>query len=192
MIAARQQAGQAWRRRSGRRRAHPRGCGACISTAGMARCISRPPILRAAASMKRRRSFFCTARMAAAPTSAAARRSSARTARSTRRTCRAAAVPIPRKAAWRSPASRSQSPISSNSFACGASISSVAAAARAVAYELATTRPKEVRRLVIAGTQQPATAIAQPMLQLSPDPGRLLQDPAEAVAAEIRAFLDRV
>ncbi len=61
-----------------------------------------------------------------------------------------------------------------------------------VAFELATTRPKEVRRLVIAGTQQPATAIAQPMLQLSPDPGRLLQDSAEHVAAEIRSFLDRV
>jgi pimeloyl-ACP methyl ester carboxylesterase len=61
-----------------------------------------------------------------------------------------------------------------------------------VAYELATTRPKEVRRLVIAGAQQPATAIAQPMLQLSPDPGRVLQEPAESVAAEIRAFLDRV
>jgi hypothetical protein len=30
------------------------------------------------------------------------------------------------------------------------------------------------------------------MLQLSPDPGRILQEPAESVAAEIRAFLDRV
>ena len=61
-----------------------------------------------------------------------------------------------------------------------------------VAYELATTRPKEVRRLVIAGTQQPSTAIVQPMLQLSPDPGRVLQEPADAVVHEIRAFLDRV
>ena len=61
-----------------------------------------------------------------------------------------------------------------------------------VAYELANTRSKEVRRLIVAGTQQPATAIDQPMLQLSPDPGRVLQEPAESVAAEIRAFLDRV
>ena len=192
MIAARQQAGQAWRRRNGRRRAHPRGCGACISTAGMARCISPPPIPRAAASMKHRRSFSCMAKMAAAPTSAAARRYSARTVRSMRRTCRAAAVPIPRRAAWRSPDSRSRS---SDLFeqlrlrrvdlvGCGRGAS--------VAYELANTRSKEVRRLIVAGTQQPATAIAQPMLQLSPDPGRVLQEPAESVAAEIRAFLDRV
>lgn len=61
-----------------------------------------------------------------------------------------------------------------------------------VAFELATSRPKEVRRLVVAGTQQPSTAIAQPMLQLSPDPARVLQEPAEAVVHEIRAFLDRV
>jgi hypothetical protein len=49
-----------------------------------------------------------------------------------------------------------------------------------------------VRRLIIAGTQQPATGIAQPMLQLSPDPGRILEEPADAVVAEIRSFLDRV
>ena len=61
-----------------------------------------------------------------------------------------------------------------------------------VAYELAATRPQEVRRLIVAGTQQPATGIAQPMLQLSPDPGRILEEPVDAVAAEIRAFLDRV
>jgi pimeloyl-ACP methyl ester carboxylesterase len=61
-----------------------------------------------------------------------------------------------------------------------------------VAFELAASRPREVRRLVIAGTQQPSTAIAQPMLQLSPDPARVLQEPAESVVHEIRAFLDRV
>ncbi len=61
-----------------------------------------------------------------------------------------------------------------------------------VAFELATSRLKEVRRLVVAGTQQPSTAIAQPMLQLSPDPAWVLQAPAEAVVHEIRAFLDRV
>jgi pimeloyl-ACP methyl ester carboxylesterase len=60
-----------------------------------------------------------------------------------------------------------------------------------VAFELATTRPQDVRRLIVAGPQQPATGIAQPMLQLSPDPGHILQAPAEAVAAQIRAFLDR-
>jgi pimeloyl-ACP methyl ester carboxylesterase len=61
-----------------------------------------------------------------------------------------------------------------------------------VAYELAATRPQEVRRLVVAGTQQPAAAVAQPMLLLSPDPGRVLAEPAAAVVAEIRGFLDRV
>ena len=61
-----------------------------------------------------------------------------------------------------------------------------------VAFELAATRPQEVRRLIVAGSQQPAIGIAQPMLQLSPDPGRILEEPADAVVAEIRAFLDRV
>jgi pimeloyl-ACP methyl ester carboxylesterase len=42
-----------------------------------------------------------------------------------------------------------------------------------VAFELAATRP-EVRRLIVAGSQQSTTGIAQPMLQLSPDPGRVL------------------
>lgn len=61
-----------------------------------------------------------------------------------------------------------------------------------VAFELATTRPQEVRRLVIAGTQQPLTAMPQSLLHLSPDPARVLAEPADAVAAEIRSFLDRV
>jgi pimeloyl-ACP methyl ester carboxylesterase len=61
-----------------------------------------------------------------------------------------------------------------------------------VAFDLATTRPQDVRRVVVAGPQQPAAALAQPMLQLSPDPGRVLAEPADAVVSEIRAFLDRV
>jgi len=61
-----------------------------------------------------------------------------------------------------------------------------------VAYELAATRPQAVRRLVIAGNQEPETQLAQPMLQVSPDPARLLEDPADALASEIRSFLDRV
>jgi pimeloyl-ACP methyl ester carboxylesterase len=61
-----------------------------------------------------------------------------------------------------------------------------------VAFELATTRPQQVRRLIVAGQQQPAAAIAQPMLQLAPDPARLVEDPPEAVAGAVRAFLDRI
>jgi pimeloyl-ACP methyl ester carboxylesterase len=60
-----------------------------------------------------------------------------------------------------------------------------------VAFELAATRPQHVRRLVVAGPQQPSTGIPQPMLELSADPARVLADPAERVVAEIRAFLDR-
>jgi pimeloyl-ACP methyl ester carboxylesterase len=60
-----------------------------------------------------------------------------------------------------------------------------------VAFELAATHPQAVRRLVVAGGQQPATGIPQPMLQLSPDPARILEEPVQAVAAEIRSFLDR-
>ncbi len=61
-----------------------------------------------------------------------------------------------------------------------------------VAFELATTCANRVRRVVVAGTQQPAATLAQPMLQLSADPNRVRDDPAEAVVGEIRAFLDRV
>ena len=61
-----------------------------------------------------------------------------------------------------------------------------------VAYELAATRPQAVRRLVIAGNQEPATQLAQPMLLVSADPARLLEEPADALAAEIRTFLDRI
>jgi len=61
-----------------------------------------------------------------------------------------------------------------------------------VAYELAATRPQAVRRLVVAGNQEPTTQLPQPMLQVSNDPARILEEPAEALAGEIRAFLDRV
>jgi pimeloyl-ACP methyl ester carboxylesterase len=61
-----------------------------------------------------------------------------------------------------------------------------------VAFELAATRPGTVRRVIVAGTQQPQAALAQPMLHLSPDPGRVLEDPPDAVVAEIRHFLDRL
>jgi pimeloyl-ACP methyl ester carboxylesterase len=61
-----------------------------------------------------------------------------------------------------------------------------------VAFELAATQPQGVRRLVVAGPQQPPGPVPQPMLQLSPDPGRVLVEPADAVVAEIRSFLDRV
>jgi pimeloyl-ACP methyl ester carboxylesterase len=61
-----------------------------------------------------------------------------------------------------------------------------------VAFELATTRPAEVRRVIVAGPQQPAATLPQPMLQLSNDAGRVLEEPADAVVAEIRAFLDRI
>ena len=61
-----------------------------------------------------------------------------------------------------------------------------------VAFELATTCPNQVRRVIVAGTQQPTAGLTQPMLQLSADPNRVLQEPAEAVVAEMRAFLDRV
>lgn len=61
-----------------------------------------------------------------------------------------------------------------------------------VAFELATTCPNQVRRVVVAGPQQPAATLPQPMLQLSADPNRVRDDPSAAVVAEIRTFLDRV
>lgn len=60
-----------------------------------------------------------------------------------------------------------------------------------VAFELATTRASQVRRVIVAGSQQPAAALAQPMLQLSADPDYLQVAPVEAVVGEIRGFLDR-
>jgi len=61
-----------------------------------------------------------------------------------------------------------------------------------IAYELASTRPREVRRVIVAGAHEPPAALAQPLLTLSPDAGRILEEPADAVVAEIRGFLDRV
>ena len=61
-----------------------------------------------------------------------------------------------------------------------------------VAYELATTRAQEVRRLVNAGGPEPQVPITQPMIRLSSDPACLLEEPSEAMAGQIRAFLDRV
>ena len=61
-----------------------------------------------------------------------------------------------------------------------------------IAFELAATRPAEVRRLVVAGAQEPATALPQPLLQLSSDPGYVLAEAANVVVAEIRGFLDKV
>lgn len=61
-----------------------------------------------------------------------------------------------------------------------------------VAFELATTCPDQVRRVIVAGSQQPAATLAQPMLQLSPDANCVVDGPADAIVAQIRAFLDRL
>jgi pimeloyl-ACP methyl ester carboxylesterase len=60
-----------------------------------------------------------------------------------------------------------------------------------IAFELAATRPREVRRLVVAGTQQPAAALAQPMLLLADDATTAFREPVEPVVARIRSFLDQ-
>ncbi|MGH6892196.1 MAG: alpha/beta fold hydrolase, partial [Dongiaceae bacterium] len=59
-----------------------------------------------------------------------------------------------------------------------------------VAFELVTLRPREIRRLVFAGNQQPAMVPAQPMLQLAEDPAALIQEPVAPQVARIREFLD--
>ena len=61
-----------------------------------------------------------------------------------------------------------------------------------VAFELAAICPQQVRRVIVAGNQQPAATLAQPMLHLSADPNHVLTAPVHAVAAELRAFLDRL
>jgi len=61
-----------------------------------------------------------------------------------------------------------------------------------VAFELATTCPAQVRRVIVAGSQQPAATLAQPMFQLSPNPDCVVNEPADAVVGQIRAFLDRL
>jgi pimeloyl-ACP methyl ester carboxylesterase len=60
-----------------------------------------------------------------------------------------------------------------------------------VAFELATTQPQSVRRVIVAGPQQPAAALAQPMLELSVDPDCVKNVAAESVVAAVRDFLDR-
>ena len=60
-----------------------------------------------------------------------------------------------------------------------------------VACELAAARPKEIRRLIIAGSEQPATLPPQPMLVLDKDVALALNARVEPVVARIRAFLDQ-
>jgi pimeloyl-ACP methyl ester carboxylesterase len=60
-----------------------------------------------------------------------------------------------------------------------------------VAFELATLRPREIRRLVFAGNQQPAVTPEQPMLQVADGKPAPFDEPAAPLVARIRAFLDR-
>lgn len=57
-----------------------------------------------------------------------------------------------------------------------------------VAFELAVARPRQVRRLVIAGPA--AMAGPKPLLPLATDPARCDESSAPALVARIRAFLD--
>ena len=59
-----------------------------------------------------------------------------------------------------------------------------------VAFELAALRPREIRRLVIAGNQQPPAAPPQPMLHLTEDSAALTREPVAPQVARIRKFLD--
>ena len=47
-----------------------------------------------------------------------------------------------------------------------------------VAYELATNRAREVRRIVNAGGPEPQVPIGQPMIRLTSDPACILEEPA--------------
>lgn len=60
-----------------------------------------------------------------------------------------------------------------------------------VAFELATLKPREIRRLVFAGNQQPAATPTQPILQVGDDATALPLEPVAALVARIRGFLDR-
>jgi pimeloyl-ACP methyl ester carboxylesterase len=60
-----------------------------------------------------------------------------------------------------------------------------------VAFELAALRPREVRRLVYAGNQQPAVTPAQPMMQVGDGSTAPLLEPVAPLVARIREFLDR-
>ena len=59
-----------------------------------------------------------------------------------------------------------------------------------VAFELATLRPREIRRLIIAGNQQREAAPARPILQLTEDSEAMTRQPAAPLVACIREFLD--
>lgn len=58
-----------------------------------------------------------------------------------------------------------------------------------VAFELAALRPREIRRLMIAGNQQ-AAAPAQPTLHLTEDPEAFTQQAVAPLVARIRGFLE--
>lgn len=58
-----------------------------------------------------------------------------------------------------------------------------------VALELAARRPREIRRLVIAGSQ-PAAAPEKPMLHLTKDSEVFTRQPLAPQVARIREFLD--
>ena len=59
-----------------------------------------------------------------------------------------------------------------------------------IAFELAALRPREVRRVIYAGNQQPAAMPAQPVLQLTEDPEAMTQQAAAPLAQRIRGFLE--
>lgn len=58
-----------------------------------------------------------------------------------------------------------------------------------VAFELAALRPREIRRLVIAGSQ-PAAAVAKPVLHLTEEAEVFTRQPLAPSVARIREFLD--
>lgn len=60
-----------------------------------------------------------------------------------------------------------------------------------VAYALATGRPTEIRRLIVAGDRLPAAGAVQPVLELQGDCTQLLRAPAGPLVARLRAFLDK-
>ena len=60
-----------------------------------------------------------------------------------------------------------------------------------IAFELATLRPREIRRLAFAGDQQPAVTHSQPVLQIADDPTAPFLEPVAPLVARIREFLDR-
>ncbi|MDH4260911.1 MAG: alpha/beta hydrolase [Gammaproteobacteria bacterium] len=59
-----------------------------------------------------------------------------------------------------------------------------------VAFELAAMRPREIRRLLYVGKQQPAATPSQPLLHLDEDCATLTREPVGLQVAKIREFLD--